>query len=89
MRITDGTHIIEITLHIWDGANKSPDFSNDFFDAGGLSYDFYFDAYRVEDINYCIGRAEDWSHKRGDFHTENDAGEEERLIFIKDYSSSL
>ena len=36
MKMTDGTRTVEITMRKWTDHGYTPDFSNDFFDAGGL-----------------------------------------------------
>ena len=58
MKMTDGKRTIEILIHRWNGSGYDPDFSADYFDAGGLPYDEETDTYTVEDVDYCIDMAE-------------------------------
>lgn len=85
MKLYDGKKLVEITMHLWDEreANMSPDWSNDFFDAGCLAYDMEQDAYSVNDVEYCIDQANDWKNFAGDF--ASDKPEErglERMVFV-------
>lgn len=66
MRITDGNRIVDITMQMFDGTNYSPDWANDFFNSGSLAYDEDHDAYRVEDIDYCIDNAKLWANYQTD-----------------------
>ena len=36
MRLTDGKRTVEITMQEWAGNEYTPDWSADFFEAGGL-----------------------------------------------------
>lgn len=83
MRMTDGTKTIEITMCTFDGINRSPDFSHEFFEA---PYDEEADAYRVQDVDYCIERANDWRDGVGDFY-DPEAEEDdraERMVYVED-----
>lgn len=60
MKITDGKRIVGIRMMVWNGTGYSPDWANDFFDAGLLPYDSEMDAYIVEDVAYCIRQAQEW-----------------------------
>lgn len=66
-------------MQIANGDHYAPDFSNDFFEAGGLEYDKDKDAYIVEDVDYCIDYAMDWKNGTGDFYCD-DNNEEKSLI---------
>ena len=68
-RLFDGERIAEITMIDWDkNTNEAtPDWSADFFEVGGLEYDEEHNAYKVEDVDYCLEMAEDWSRADGDF----------------------
>lgn len=66
-RLYDGKKIAEITMCIYEGNGWTPDWSNDFFDIGLLEYDEDHEAYKVEDVDYCIEQAEDWKNSEGDF----------------------
>lgn len=59
MKITDGKRTVEITMHTFDGASLSPDWSSDFFEAGGLPVDNEAEAYMVESVDYCVSMAEE------------------------------
>lgn len=84
MKITDGKKTVEITMHTWEYESMSPDWSNDFFEAGGLPYDDETDTCTVEDVDYCIEQAQDWENKRGDFRDDGEPGPEERFVFVKE-----
>ena len=74
MKITDGKKTVEIRMMVLDGNGYSPDWSLDFFDAGGLPYDDEKDVYTVDDVDYCIEQARDWQNSEGDFrdNVQND-----------------
>ena len=61
MKMTDGKKTVEITMKVWNDFNTgySPDWSNDFFNAGILPYDEDEDLHIVDDVDYCIEQAED------------------------------
>lgn len=69
INLYDSTMIAYISMKTFDNTTStiSPDFSADFFDVGSLPYDEELDAYRVDDVTYCIECAEDWKNCRGDF----------------------
>ncbi len=84
IRLTDGKKTVEITMGIFDGTNLSPDFSADFFEAGGLPYDNDREAYVVPDVDYCADYANDWKSGTGDFwdskpDADKDGGE--RVVY--------
>jgi hypothetical protein len=62
MKMTDGKKTVEITMKVWNDYNTgySPDWSNDFFNAGILPYDEDEDFFIVDDVDYCIEQAEEW-----------------------------
>ena len=66
MKITDGKRTVEIRMVIWQGTGYSPDWSNDFFEAGLLPYDAEADAYTVPDVEYCIDMAQEWEREDKD-----------------------
>jgi len=68
MKITDGKRTVEIRLIIWQGTGYSPDWSNDFFDAGMLSsIEVGSDLlYCVPDVEYCIDQAQEWQREDKD-----------------------
>lgn len=67
IRLTDKSKTVEITMCEWTGSGYTPDFSNDFFQIGGLQYNADLDAYIVPDVEYCAEQAEDWQLGRGDY----------------------
>lgn len=76
MIITDGKQYTEITIRTWndDAQCYSPDWSNNFYDAGNLNhYEIEYDydnvntAFNVDDIDYCIEQAMDMANGRGDY----------------------
>lgn len=75
MKMTDGKRTIEILIHRWNGSGYDPDFSADYFDAGGLPYDEETDTYTVEDVDYCIDMAENGGEGEGARWTINSDGE--------------
>lgn len=81
MKLTDGKKTVEIRMCVWEGNRYSPDFSNDFFEnAGYLPYDDEIDAYKVEDVDYCIDQARDWEKSKGDFC--DDVPNENNTVFV-------
>lgn len=76
MRLYDGTKLVEIKMSNWTGTEYTPDWSQDFFEAGSLATDDEHDAYIVDDVDYCIDMANDWRNAEGDFY-EPDADPEE------------
>lgn len=67
MKMTDGKKTVEITMKVWNDYNTgySPDWSNDFFNAGILPYDEDEDFFIVDDVDYCIEQAEEWEAEDG------------------------
>lgn len=82
MKITDGKKTVEITMHTWEHGSMSPDWSIDFFEAGGLAYNCETNTYTVKDVDYCIAQAEDWGEQRGDYYDNDIPGPEKRYVFI-------
>lgn len=70
------------------GAIIPPDWSQDFFEAGGLPYDDETNTYTVPDVEYCIEQAEDWRLCRGDFADDAECYDvingHERCVFVND-----
>ncbi len=83
-RLTDGKRTVEIIMMDWDVDNWKPDWSNDFFEVGGLRHDNDLDAYIVDDVDYCIEQAQDWKNGRGDFYDERCDLEESGVEFEPD-----
>lgn len=75
MILTDGKRYAEITIRTWNDDVQwySPDWSLDFYDAGGLKhYEIDYGghggfAYMVDDIDYCIEQAMNMANGRGDY----------------------
>lgn len=67
MRLTDGKRTVEITMQEWAGNEYTPDWSADFFEAGGLPRNETGTARVVQNVGYCIEQANDWAAYRGDF----------------------
>lgn len=80
-RLYDGKKIAEITMCIWDGNGWTPDWSNDFYDIGLMEYDEDHDAYKVDDVDYCIEQAMDWKNSIGDFC--NDVPNENNEVWVE------
>ena len=53
------------TVRIYMYGKNGVEWSNDFFDAGGLKFDGY--AYFVKSVDYCIEQVKDWYNGVGDF----------------------
>ena len=83
MKLTDGKKAVEIRMQVWNGSGYDPDWSRDFFEAGGLPTDDATGASVVDDVDYCIEQAQDWADKRGDY-AEVAPWEEsqERFVFV-------
>ena len=75
MKMTDGKKTVEITMKVWNDFNTgySPDWSNDFFNAGILPYDEGEDFFIVDDVDYCIEQAEEW-----------EAEDENNAVFVEE-----
>lgn len=80
--LTDNKHTVSITMAIWDSANRnySPDFSGDFFNVGSLPYDDEADAYRVEDVYYCLDQAQNWAECIGDYCDDGEPAADMRYV---------
>lgn len=74
MKLTDDKKTVEITMQEYKYGEWQEDWSEDFFEAGQLKYDASAEAYIVEDVDYCIGQANDWQQCIGDFAIEADYG---------------
>lgn len=79
MKLTDGKRTVDIEMAEWDGNGWTPDWSNDFFEAGTLKYNEEKDAYIVPNVDYCIEQANDWKNADGDFSGDRDYCSEEDL----------
>lgn len=75
MKITDGKKTVSIRMMVWEGSGYSPDWSQDFFEAGSLPYNEDTDTYTVDDVDYCIDQAMEWKETNegflGEIKTEN------------------
>ena len=72
--------MIEIEMKVWKNGQYSPDWSNDFFEVGGLQRDEENDAYIVQDVDYCIEQAKDWEYSTGDYSM--DEPNEGNTVFV-------
>lgn len=82
MKITDGKKTVNIRMMTWEGSGYSPDWSLDFFEAGGLPYDEEKDVYTVENVDYCIEQAEEWKNTNTGFN--GDQPQENNQVFIEE-----
>lgn len=73
MKIADSKRTVEIRMMTWDGTNLSPDWSNDFFEAGLLPHNEETETYIVEDVDYCIDQAQEWADEA-----------EENMVFVEE-----
>ncbi len=67
MKLHDNEKSVEIRMMNWTGNGYTPDWSEDFFEAGGLEYDEDSDSYQVDSVDYCIEQAQDWQQGIGDY----------------------
>ena len=81
MKLFDGNRMVAIEMQTWNGTGFNPDWSEDFFEAGGLPYNENIDAYTVPDVSYCIEQAEDWRTGQGDFY-DPDADTDNNYVFV-------
>ena len=86
MKLYDNSKTVEITMREWDNRSNEAglDWSLDFFGAGGLEYDEERDAYKVEDVDYCIDMANDWKDATGDFCDDEVPEYIERQVFVEE-----
>lgn len=80
MKMQDKTRKVKIELCVWDGNGYGPDFSQDFFEAGGLKHNDETDCYIVPDIEYCIDQANDMINHQGDFNDGEEPDGNTRLF---------
>ena len=73
-RLTDGKRTAEIRMTVWSDQNSSysPDWEYDFFEFAPSEYDEEADAYRVQDVDYCIDQAADCINRTGDFAADDE-----------------
>lgn len=71
-KLTDSKRTVEISMMVWLGTRHAPDWSNDFFDVGFLPVNDD-GAHIVEDVDYCIDQALEWSKE-----------EENNEVFVND-----
>lgn len=82
--LTDGKNTAGITMRTWTGSGWGPDWSNDFYEVGGLKkVDVCGElAHEVDDLDYCIEQAHDWENKRGDFFDDGEPDVDDRQVWI-------
>lgn len=77
MILCDNKRTVCIKMKIWQGTGYSPDFADDFFDAGTLKRietpNFNEPIHIVRDIDYCINMANAWKEE-----------DENNTVFIDD-----
>lgn len=85
-KLFDETRTVEITMREWDNRYNEVglDWSRDFFEVGTLEYDEERDAYRVNDVAYCVECAEDWANATGDFSDDEVPEYIERQVFVEE-----
>lgn len=68
---TDHRRTVSIELKDWEGDHWSPDWSADFYDAGGLPVIGHQSGpvHEVSDVDYLLGYARDMIDGTGDFDT--------------------
>ena len=83
MKLTDTKKTVEISMCVWqDGSGYTPDWSEDFFNAGNLPYDEDREAYIVADVDHCVDQANDWAHSTGDFAMDDP--DSNRTVFVEE-----
>ena len=69
-KLTDGKRTVAIEMMIWQKTGYSPDWSNDFFEVGGLpcheDEQTGDTVYHVGDVDYCIEQAQEWPDEDDD-----------------------
>ena len=85
-KLFDETRTVGITMREWDNRYNEAglDWSRDFFEVGTLEYDEERDAYRVNDVAYCVECAEDWANATGDFSEDEVPEYIERQVFVEE-----
>ena len=70
IRLTDGYATVTVEMTTWDKRNQcyTPDRACEFFDVGVLPLDLSTQAYKVEDVNYCLEQARDSILRMGGFY---------------------
>lgn len=64
--LTDGKKYVDLYMGYSTGNGYTPDWSDDFFEVGGLAMDD--EGYHiVRSVDYCIDQMEDWCDGRGDY----------------------
>lgn len=63
IKLTDGKMTAEITMVIWQETGYSPCIANDYYDVGCLEYVEESNAYKVDDVSYCIETAQEWEQE--------------------------
>ena len=86
MLLKDKYSEVRITMKMWDYCEWSPDFSNDFFNAGTLPTETDDDGdicYIVPDVLYCIEQAQDWENNRGDY-ADDEEDPNNKAVTVRD-----
>lgn len=83
------TRLIEIEMCVKEGVNYSPDWANDFFDAGTLDYDEKLDAAVLPDMDEAIHNAKAWGEidSEADKEYYDEFGsypDEDRCVWIRE-----
>lgn len=82
IKLTDNAKTVKIEMTHWTGSGYTPDWSNDFFEVGGLELDEN-NAYIVPDVDYCVSCAQDWEKGRWDGDEDADPEEiENRCVTV-------
>lgn len=85
MKLTDGKRTVEIEMLTWDDNKEryiGSDYAPYFFDGGEGT-----DMLQVEDVDYCIGQAEDWERYRGDFLDDEATEGQERVVRVTEIAA--
>ena len=73
MKISDGKRTVEIQVKSWSQWNGyTPDWSEDFFDAGLLPYDDETGVYYVDDVEYCIQQVKDYLNGEDEYRDSSE-----------------
>ena len=70
IRLTDGYATVTVEMKTWDEPNQcyTPDRAPEFFDTKYLPIDLKTQAYKVDDVNYCLERARYSMLHKGPFY---------------------
>lgn len=89
MKITDNRRTVDIRMCRWTGNGYSPDWSNDYFNAGNLPMVDGDNVYIVDDVADYIASAQEWQRGEDDatldyYGHDFQRSEEDKVEFQQD-----